>query len=162
MSQAEQAQAYSATVGMLCDPAVTDAMVFHLIDEPDLDRFQTGLLRIDRSERPSYGAVRSAITASGSCATSALWSHAAGVVGARAIFTERSEPAARRVFGISVSALEDADARAGIFRVTSPKAKLGVGRSIVARLAGASLRPVVLRVAPVKAAGRYGSSWRQS
>ena len=35
-----------------CDPAVTDAMIFHLVDEADLERFQSGLLRINRSKRP--------------------------------------------------------------------------------------------------------------
>lgn len=153
ISEADQAQAYALLIGMLsCDPAVTDAMVFHLLDEADLDRFQTGLLRIDRSERPSYAAVRAAIAASGSCAAPSSWLHATGVVGAKALFTERSEPVTRRVFGLSVTALEDADARAGIFRVAGPRARIGVGevdRSLAA--ASASLKPLVATSKQVKA-----------
>ena len=39
---------YRELIGMLaCDPAVTDALVFHLVDERDLDRFQSGLLRAE-------------------------------------------------------------------------------------------------------------------
>ena len=153
VTEDDQARAYSDLIGMLaCDNAVTDAMVFHLVDEVHLGRFQSGLLRIDRSERPSYAAVRGAIAAASSCAAPAIWSHASGVVGASAVFGERDQPASRRVYGISLAALEDADARAGIFRLQGPKARLGVAeaeRSLASL--GSALEPVIASEKLVKA-----------
>jgi hypothetical protein len=124
VSEAEQAGNYAELIRMLsCDSAVTDAMVFHLVDESDLNRFQTGLLRADRSERPSYGAARDAIAAAASCAAPTSWTHATGVAGAKAVFAERNHPATRAIFGISATASEDAAAKAGMFRVGGPKAR---------------------------------------
>lgn len=124
ISEADQARYYAELISLLsCDPAVTDAMLLHLVDEPDLGRFQTGLLRIDLSERPAYAAVRKAIADTRTCKAPVTWSHAAGVVGAKALFGERDHPAARAIFGISATAAEDADAKAGIFRVSGPKAR---------------------------------------
>ena len=118
ISEADQATHYAELVRMLaCEPAVTDAMVFHLIDEVDLGRFQTGLLRVDGSERASYDSMRAAIASAPSCAPLTAWSHATSVVGAQAIFDTRNQPARRAVFGISATAAEDAVAKAGIFRV---------------------------------------------
>ena len=128
ISEAEQATYYAELVRMLaCDPAVTDAMVFHLVDEVDLGRFQTGLLRIDGSERPSYDAMRAAIVSAPSCGPLTAWSHATGVVGAQAVFGTQDQPARRAVFGISATAAEDAVAKAGIFRVPGSKAKPKTG-----------------------------------
>jgi hypothetical protein len=146
VSEADQARTYAELIGMLsCDPAVTDAMVFHLMDEVDLNRFQTGLLRADGSERPSYAAVGSAMAGAASCTTPTLWSHTTGVVGAKFLFGERDHPARRAVYGISVSALEDADARAAIFRVAGPKARLGAA-DVARSLASASASPKPLLV----------------
>jgi hypothetical protein len=122
-SEAEQARNYADLIGILsCDPAVTDALVFHLVDERDLNRFHSRLLRIDGSERPSYSAVRDAISALPTCVTDP-WSHAIGVAGAAAL-GPRAYPAKRAVFGISPFALEDAAAQAGIFRVRGPKGRI--------------------------------------
>ena len=92
-------------------------MVFHLIDEPDLHRLQTGLLRIDGSTRPSYGAMRAAIAAAPGCTRQVPWYHTSRVVGARALFGVRPRAAATTLFGISATAREEAVAKAGIFRV---------------------------------------------
>lgn len=152
ISEAEQAGNYTELIRMLaCDTAVTDAMVFHLVDESDLNRFQTGLLRADRSERPSYGAVRDAIAAASSCGAPTSWTHGVGVMGAKALFAERNHPAARAIFGISATAAEDADGRAGIFRVGGPKAKpkpTDISRSLAA--AGGAA-PALTAAKPVKA-----------
>jgi hypothetical protein len=121
ITEAEQAQYYSELIGMLgCDPTVTDALLLHLVDDPDLGRFQTGLLRLDLSERPSYAAVRKAIAAARSCKTQTAWTHATGVVGAKAIFGVRDHPARKAIFGISARAAEEARAKAGMFRVGGP------------------------------------------
>jgi hypothetical protein len=124
ISEAEQADRYRQLIGMLsCDPAVSDVMVFHLVDESDLARFQSGLLRVDLSERPAYGAVRQAAAAAGGCATPVTWTHANGVEGARAIFAPKRYPARQTIFGVSATALEDAAGKAGVFRVAHAKAR---------------------------------------
>jgi hypothetical protein len=137
ITEAMQASTYAEVVRMLsCDTAVTDAMVFHLIDELDLGRFQTGLLRIDGSERPSYHAMRGAIADAGSCPAPVSWTHATGVVGAKVLFAAENRPARQTVFGISASATEDASAKAGVFRVAGraarPKAEI-IDRSLASR-----------------------------
>jgi hypothetical protein len=153
ISEAEQATYYAELVRTLaCDPAVTDVMVFHFVDERDLGRFQTGLIRLDGSERPSYGAMRAAIASAPSCGPLAAWSHASGVVGAQAIFDTRSQPARRAVFGFSATAGEDAVAKAGIFRVSGSRAKAmtrEIDRSL-ASLEGAA-KPVLTALTDVKA-----------
>ena len=153
ISEAEQATYYADLVRMLaCDPAVTDAMVFHLIDEVDLGRFQTGLLRVDGSERASYDSMRAAIASAPSCGLLTAWSHATSVVGAQAIFDTRNQPARRAVFGISATAAEDAVAKAGIFRVPGSKAKpkaREIERSLTSR--GGVTKPVLTVLTEVKA-----------
>ncbi|PWU25518.1 MAG: hypothetical protein C5B48_00870 [Candidatus Rokuibacteriota bacterium] len=120
VSEDEQAAFYASLIGQLsCNPVVSDAMVFHLVDEADLARFQSGLLRADRSQRPAFGAVRDAIAAAGSCATPHLWSHAAGVIGADATFPSGNVAARQALFGVSATAAEDALGTAGIFRLRS-------------------------------------------
>jgi hypothetical protein len=153
ISEAEQATYYAELVRILgCDPAVTDAMVFHLIDEVDLGRFQTGLLRVDGSERASYDSIRAAIVAAASCSPVTAWSHATSVVGAQAVFGTRNQPARRAVFGISATAAEDAVAKAGIFRVPGSKAKpktRDIERSLASR--GGVTKPVLTVLKEVKA-----------
>jgi hypothetical protein len=124
ITEGEQAEYYGQLIRTFaCDPAVTDAMIFHLVDEADLKRFQSGLLRINRSKRPSYGAVAKAIRTAGACGSRASWKPARSVIGARAIFEAQDRPAGRTLFGISVTASEDAVARAGIFRMSGPDAR---------------------------------------
>jgi hypothetical protein len=118
LSEGEQAQVYTSLIAQLsCDPVVTDVMVLHLVDESDLSRFQSGLLRADRTRRPAFDAVRGAIGASSSCAAPHPWSHATGVIGAGAIFPIRKVRARQSVFAVSATAAEDAAGKAGIFRL---------------------------------------------
>ena len=124
ITEAEQARHYAEMIRTFaCDPAVTDALIFHLVDEANLKRFQSGVLRIDRSKRPSYGAVARAIRTAGDCGRRARWKPARRVLGAKAIFEARDRPAGDRLFGISVTAEEEARARAGIFAVVGPGEK---------------------------------------
>jgi hypothetical protein len=118
VSEAQQAQIYASLIGALsCDPAVTDAMVFHLVDEADLARFQSGLERVNRTKRPAFDAVRGAIASAGSCGTPRLWSHSTGVIGARVSFPSGNVPAKQTVFGLSATAAEDAVGKAGLFKL---------------------------------------------
>jgi hypothetical protein len=83
-TEPRQAQIYASLVQSLrCDPAVADILLFHLIDEQNLRRFQSGLERVDGSRRPSFGAVAAAIRSAAAC-TAAPWRHSNGVAGARA------------------------------------------------------------------------------
>jgi hypothetical protein len=89
ITEARQAQIYAQLVHMAnCDPSVQSLNYFHLDDEADRDRFQSGLYRADLSARPSAAAVRAAIAADkGRCRGRAqLWRHATGVVGAKTRF----------------------------------------------------------------------------
>ena len=138
----EQAQIYSSLIAELsCDPVVSDAMVFHLVDESDLSGFQSGLLRADRTRRPAFDAVRAAIAASGACVVPRLWSHAAGVIGAGATFPSGHVQARRAVFGLSVTASEDAVSRAGIFRLRTGTERVSsdeLSRALTSAAAGRS------------------------
>jgi hypothetical protein len=126
--EANQARIYGQLVRQVsCDPAVTDVLLFGLFDEPDLDRFQAGLIRADGSPRPSYDAVRSAIAeTAGRCSGAlSLWRHRLDVEGAAARFGRLSKPrsTALRSWSLSATAEEDARYVAGIYR-------LGPGRSV--------------------------------
>ena len=154
ITEAEQAEYYAELIRTFaCDPAVTDAMIFHLVDEADLKRFQSGVLRINRSKRPSYGAVAKAIASAGACGSRASWKPARGVIGAKAIFETQDHRADRTLFGISVTASEDAVAKAGIFRTSGPGARPQPGD--VARSLAASFGELTpaLRVAKTVRAG---------
>jgi hypothetical protein len=62
VDEATQARYYAELVKYYaCDPSVESLNFFHLVDEEDRDRFQSGLLRADWSERASYASVKQAI-----------------------------------------------------------------------------------------------------
>src|ERR687888_414517 len=87
VSEATQARIYGDLVRFVeCDPSVTALDLFHLVDESDLDRFQSGLVRADGTHRPSYDAVKSAIAETGGLCSGAetWWRHSATVAGATA------------------------------------------------------------------------------
>lgn len=155
ISEARQARYYRDVIRMVaCNTAVTDVMVFHLIDEPDLRRFQTGVLRIDRSKRPSHDALRDAIAAASACPNRVGWWHSSRVAGVRAEFGTRTRSARATSFGISATAGEDAVAKVGVFRVSDAFARPDaedVSRSL-ASAAGAP--PVLAATEPVRAGRR--------
>jgi len=118
VDEATQARIYGDLVRFVeCDPAVTALNLFHLVDERDLDRFQSGLIRADGSRRPSYATVKDAIAETAGVCTGAqaVWRHSTAVAGAAASFGGRAGGGARLGFG--VTAKEAARFRAGIFRV---------------------------------------------
>ncbi|MES1247460.1 MAG: hypothetical protein ABUS54_07295 [Actinomycetota bacterium] len=54
VSEAKQAEDYEKLVHLSnCEPTLTDFHIFHEIDESDRTGFQSGVLRVDFSERPS-------------------------------------------------------------------------------------------------------------
>ena len=130
-----QARIYGGLIPYLaCDQSVRSLLFFGLVDEPDLDRWQAGLIRADGTQRPAYGAVKGTFAQTGGrCAGAAhSWRHAETVLGARARFPSmgRFLPVKHRYWAFNATAEENAHFRAGIFRVKGPR---GAGRSAIAR-----------------------------
>jgi hypothetical protein len=116
VDEATQARYYTDLIALVkCDTDVQTLDLFHLIDEPILLGFQSGLLRVDGSKRPSYTAVKNAIAAAGTCANPHTWTHTTGVIGARGLFNLTTKPAAQRTFWSKVATGEEATAQTGIF-----------------------------------------------
>ncbi len=103
-----------------CDASISGLYLLHLQDDPDLERFQSGLLRADGSRRPAYAAVRAAVVRArrGCAGRRIVWRHATKVVGVRAAFgaTAQSSWHKRRSWGFRVTAAEEARYRGAIYR----------------------------------------------
>jgi hypothetical protein len=120
--EAHQAEIYSQVVDIVaCDPAVASLYFFHLVDEHDLDRFQSGLIRADWTLRPSYHSVKSRIAEvlgpdGVRCfGQVARWSHTETVVGPTISFPE-ARPG--RSLGLVAKAQEEVSYAAGLFPVS--------------------------------------------
>ena len=141
-----QARYYATVVRLVsCDPTVDSLNFFHLIDEPDLDRWQSGLLRMDGSKRPAYDAVKTAIeTTGGRCLGKLVsWRHTNTVVGAKVRFLagNRTTPASVTSWRALARVAEEATFRAGLFRIAghSVSKKAIAGALAAGRIRGASL-----------------------
>jgi hypothetical protein len=92
---------------------------FHLVDETDLDRWQSGLERADGSHRPSYDAVKQLLAQShGNCQTTPVkWRHVTAVVPpAVAWGSLKPQPLKRTRWSFTVGAGEEADSAPGSSR----------------------------------------------
>ena len=120
-SEWAQASIYSGLIRYVaCDPGVESILFFGLQDEPNLDRWQAGLMRADGSSRPSYEAVKATIAQTGgNCiGRTRSWRHSRTVDGAKATFPkERRLPARVDAWSFLASADEDAVFDAGIYRL---------------------------------------------
>jgi hypothetical protein len=118
--EASQARIYSEAIRYLaCDASVRSILFFLLRDEPDLDRWQAGLVRVDGSRRPSFEAVRATFTATGGRCASKMrsWRHSTTVDGARVTFPkDRVLPARRLTLAMVANADEDAVVDASLYR----------------------------------------------
>ena len=148
IDETTQAQYYSDIVRFVsCDPDVRSLSFFHLIDEQDLDRWQSGLMRRDDSKRPSYTAVKNAIAQTqGRCAlTPPGWAHTTTVQGAAVQFgylgSARSWSNTRWRF--HATAQEDALYKAGVFRVASGKLTAKAKKAIAKSLTNARSKPLL-------------------
>jgi hypothetical protein len=118
VSEAQQAAMYGWVVRRAaCDPSVAGFFLFHLIDERDLDRFQSGLLRADGSKRPSYSVVKDTLAATqGECVGAVdVWHHATSVIGADVTFGDAA---------VTVQADEDVTANAGLFAANASEPRI--------------------------------------
>jgi hypothetical protein len=148
IDEGTQAQYYSDIVRFVsCDYDVRSLSFFHLIDERDLDRWQSGLLRIDKSRRASYDAVKAAIKQTGgTCAlTPPGWSHTTGVTGGLVQFgsLRRAKSTKNKVWRLRALAQEDATYTAGVFRVAKSKLKSATRRAITRSLANPRALPLL-------------------
>jgi hypothetical protein len=147
-----QAGIYSELISLLeCDASVRSLNLFHLADESDLARWQSGLMRADGSHRPSYDSVKQTITRTrGTCQSQqAAWVHSSQVVKPFAVWSRRrSFPSKRTQWSFMAGAGEEAVFRAGLF-------KAGTKRSAIARaLATGRPKPVATAAGTIKATQR--------
>ena len=123
-----QAQYYTDAIDLAaCDPSVRALNFFHLMDEPNLKNWQSGLERVDLAPRPSYEAVKEKIkNTGGNCqGTPVAWRHSIAVVGARAGFGRHNRPATWTRWTFPAGAGEQATFRAGVFPITVGKKAIG-------------------------------------
>jgi hypothetical protein len=135
ISETTQARYYGDLIREFeCDPSVSTVLFFLLKDEADLKAWQSGLIRVDGSPRPAYGAVKAALAATGgSCLGKAvLWRHTATVVGARVAW--RLDPRRTDAPAVRISAAEQVTYTAGVFRVDGLAARgRAQSRSVISR-----------------------------
>jgi hypothetical protein len=128
VSEQAQADYYAATIRMLeCDSSVRMVNFFHLVDESDLDRWQSGLERIDGSHRPSYDSVKQTIAQTGGTChgASVVWRHATGVMLPSAAWGSLAlQPSAHTKWRFTARAGEEAAYVAGVFKAGASKAVL--------------------------------------
>ena len=120
-SERAQAANYVKLVQLAaCDASVSGLYLLHLQDDPDLERFQSGLMRADGSRRPAYEAVRKAVARArrGCIGRRVVWRHTNKVVGVKAAFGPTTVPSWRKrsTWGFKVTAGEEALFRGAIYR----------------------------------------------
>ena len=150
--EATQAQIYSDLIKVLsCDASVRSLNFFHLMDERNLARWQSGLVRADGSHRPSFDAVKQTIAQTkGNCQDEqTVWVHNPRVVLPFSAWgSRRSFPAKRKQWSFLAGAGEEAAFRAGIFKARTTR------KAIARALAKGRPRPVVSSAGLIRATGR--------
>jgi len=128
IDETAQAQTYNDLVHLVsCEPGVTDLLLFQLIDESNLETFQSGLFRADWSIRPSYGSMKGAIAQTGgNCVDRPVgWRHITNVVGASAgTCAPGAHGPTQSYWSFLVRSEEEATYRAGIFRIRANPARV--------------------------------------
>jgi hypothetical protein len=130
-----QADTYAALVPYYaCDASVHSMLYYGLVDEPDLDRWQAGLIRADRTRRPSFTTVRSALSrgltrCKGRAKT---WRHTTKVVGATARFGERRRSAADKNWSFSASAEESSLVTGAMYRLPGRRMSAALRKRLLA------------------------------
>jgi hypothetical protein len=141
-TEAAQSGIYAQAIRYLaCDASVRSVLFFLLRDEPDLERWQAGLIRADGSRRSSFESVRGEIARrNGRCSGQfRSWRHTTKVVGARLRFPKkRVMPARRLTLALVANAGEDAAAEAAVYRgkrrITRTRTTVKAYRSRVIRV----------------------------
>jgi len=147
IDEGTQAQYYSDIIRFVsCDPDVRSLSFFHLIDEQDLAAWQSGLMRLDDSKRPSYDAVKNAIAQThGTCAlTPPGWLHTTTVSGGAVAFGYiRPKGWNNKLWRFRATAQEDATYKAGVFRLGSAKLSAKARAAVLKSLANPRAKPLL-------------------
>src|SRR5213078_3101961 len=148
VDEGTQAQYYADIIRFVsCDPDVRSLSFFHLVDERDLDRWQSGLLRLDASKRPSFASVKNAIAQTqGKCAlTPPGWSHISTVSGASVVFgyLGSSKRWNNRLWRFRVAVQEDASFTTGVFRVARGRLSAKARKAVLKTLANPRAKPLL-------------------
>ena len=155
IERGRQAAYYRDTITLAgATPPCGSLSFFHLVDETDLDRWQSGLERADGSHRPSYDAVKQVLAQShGNCQTTPVkWRHVTAVVlPGRGVGSLKPQPLKRTRWSFTAGAGEEADFRAGLFKAGPSKAVLGK------RLAAGKPKPLLSARGVIKASTRLVS-----
>jgi hypothetical protein len=118
--EASQAAIYGGLLRYAaCDASIDSVLFFGLQDEPNLDRWQAGLIRADGSHRASYDAVKATVAETGGNCAGRMrgWRHSMLVDGASATFpNNRRLPSRVDSWSFLASAKEDSLFDAGIYR----------------------------------------------
>jgi hypothetical protein len=133
-----------------CDASVRSILFFLLRDEPDLDRWQSGLVRADGTPRPSFDTVKAAMAeTNGNCAGQMRsWRHTTTVAGAKVRFPRnRVLPARRLTLAMVANAEEDAAVEASLYR--------GSKRVLRQRSSVKAYRSTIIRLSTRFRPGRY-------
>jgi hypothetical protein len=115
-----QADIYAALVPYFaCDASVRSMLYYGLVDEPDLERWQAGLIRADGTRRPSFGAVRSVLARGlARCKRRpTAWRHTTKVMGATARFGERRRSGSDTTWAFTAASEEAGTFRAAMYRL---------------------------------------------
>ncbi|HEV3478694.1 MAG TPA: hypothetical protein VG144_04525 [Gaiellaceae bacterium] len=119
-NEAKQSAIYQQAIRYLaCDASVRSVLFFLLRDEPDLERWQAGLVRADGSRRPSFDSVKNTVAQTrGRCPRRVRsWRHTTKVVGAKVRFPKKRVLPARRLrLALVANAEEDATMDAALYR----------------------------------------------
>jgi hypothetical protein len=113
-TEARQAAIYAQLVrSSECDSTLKDLFFLPFIDETSLAGFQSGLLRADGTERPSYTSVTNAIASTGGHCVGrrVVWKPVRSVLGAQAFFHGLTVPkvaSRQRAWSFAVRTAEDA------------------------------------------------------
>ena len=143
-TEAAQAQIYGDAVRLLaCDPSVKSMLFFGLVDEPDLERWQAGLMRADWTRRPAYDSVKRAMVETGLRCTRSptAWKHTKSVVGATWRPGLPRVKQQKTTWSFSAKVGEDSLYRAAVLRVRSgrripPKGLRAIGQLLKGRAPG--------------------------
>lgn len=150
-TEATQSGIYAQAVRYLaCDASVRSVLFFLLRDEPDLERWQAGLLRADGSPRSSFASVKAEIARAGGRCSGQFrsWRHTTSVAGARLRFPKTRVLSARRLtLALVANAEEDATAETALYR--------GKRRILRTRTTVKAYRSRVVRVTARYRPGRY-------
>ena len=158
--EGNQAAIYGNLIPLLaCDPAVKSALFFNLVDEANLDRWQSGLMRADWSPRPSYAIVKGSILAGQTrCGGRPVrWRHAVKPVGVKFGFLGGSRPRSDRnkAWSFVAGTEEGTLYTAALFKVRRPGKVSGALQARFTR----ALRTSRVPGATLKASGRLVGGW---